>query len=184
MLQQTPSQTVGPFFSYGLFHGGENVLVNDRTRGERISLTGQVLDGDGEPVTDAMIEIWQPDANGYFRHPKDPNHTRADPHFKGFGRSESVDNGTYRFDTLKPGPIGNAAPYINVRIFARGLLIHAVTRVYFADEDTNDTDPVLKTVDSTRRKTLLAQRAQVNGATVYRRDIILQGDEETVFFNV
>ena len=186
MLPQTPSQTVGPFFSYGLFFGGEDTLVNDETQGERIILTGQVMDGDGEPVTDGMIEIWQPDANGYFNHPNDPNHANADPHFAGFGRSETVDNGTYRFRTIKPGAIAanvGAAPYINVRVFARGMLIHAVTRVYFSDEAANTHDPALAAVDATRRGTLIAQRIEFGDLPVYRFDIRLQGDGETVFFD-
>lgn len=182
-LTQTASQTVGPFFSFGLTAVDQSVLVNEQTKGEHITLTGQVLDGDGLPVTDAMVEIWQPDADGIFNHPNDPNHANADPNFKGFGRSETVDNGTYRFETVKPGPIGDAAPYINVRLFARGMLIHTVTRIYFSDDPQNETDPVLAAVPADRRPTLIAQREEISGAIRYRFDIRLQGEHETVFFN-
>lgn len=182
-LTQTASQTVGPFFSFGLTAVDQSVLVNEQTQGERITLTGQVLDGDGLPVTDAMVEIWQPDANGIFHHPNDPNHANADPNFNGFGRSETVDDGTYHFETVKPGAINESAPYINVRIFARGMLIHAITRLYFSDEPQNETDPVLAAVPADRRATLIAQREESRGTTRYRLDIRLQGENETVFFD-
>jgi len=186
MYPQTPSQTVGPFFSYGLFFGGENILVKDQTQGPRIILTGQLFDGDGVPVKDGMIEIWQPDVNGYFNHPTDPNQAKADPNFAGFGRSETTDAGTYRFDTVKPGAIPSndgTAPYINVRVFARGMLIDAVTRIYFADEAATATDPVLAAIDPARRDTLIAQREGSKILTIYRLDIRLQGTNETIFFD-
>ncbi|MEM7131224.1 MAG: protocatechuate 3,4-dioxygenase subunit alpha [Chloroflexota bacterium] len=185
-LGQTPSQTVGPFFSFGLFNQGkEHILTNDQTKGKHISLTGQILDGDGEPVNDALIEIWQPDTRGYFNHPIDPNHPNADPNFSGFGRSETSNNGTYRFETIKPGAIAHSsnAPYVNVRIFARGMLIHVVTRIYFDDEPANDMDPVLLTINPARRKTLIAMRVETSDLLVYRLDVRLQGDNETVFFD-
>ena len=123
MLPQTPSQTVGPFFAIGMVTAPEHVLANDQTQGERISIVGQLLDGDGEPITDGLIEIWQPDANGVFNHPGDANHSNADPHFNGFGRTKTENNGAFRFDTIKPGAIiEGAAPYINVRVFSRGML--------------------------------------------------------------
>ena len=90
------------------------------------------------PIPDALVEIWQPDAQGYFHHPADPNQTKADPNFRGFGRAETVNGGKYSFKTVKPGVIaGGAAPYINVRLFSRGMLIHAITRIYFSDEASN-----------------------------------------------
>ena len=185
MLIQTGSQTVGPFFHDGLIFGGENVLMDAKTRGERILIEGTVFDGDGIPVPDAVIEIWQADANGFFNHPADPNRAQADPHFHGFGRSDTTDGGTYHFRTVKPGIIaGQVTPYVNVRIFSRGMLIHAVTRLYFADEPDNDRDPVLSTIDAGRQSTLLAQREEFGDLPCYRFDIWLQGENETVFFDV
>ena len=186
-LIQSPSQTVGPFFSYGLFFGGEDILVTDQTAGERIVLTGQVFDGDGQPIPDAMVEIWQADAQGFYNHPLDPNHARADKSFRGFGRSETVDEGTFYFKTIRPGRVAAEeplpAPHINVRVFARGMLIHAVTRLYFSDESANESDPLLNTVDAARRPTLIARREPSADLPRYRFDIHLQGKGETVFFN-
>jgi protocatechuate 3,4-dioxygenase alpha subunit len=184
MLTQTGSQTVGPFFRIGMIRGGENTLVQDETVGERIYIKGQLFDGDGELVDDAAIEIWQADAYGYFNHPADPNQARADQNFRGFGRSETRGRGFW-FRTVKPGVIpGTTAPYINVRVFSRGMLIHAVTRLYFDDESANGDDPVLNSVPADRRSTLIAQREKTDDIPTYRFDIHLQGDQETVFFDV
>ena len=122
MLTQTGSQTVGPFFHAGLSLSGENILVNDKISGQRILVEGVVYDGDGMPVPDALVEIWQPDAQGYFNHPADPNQAQADKEFRGFGRSETVNGGKFCFQTVKPGSRTGSngqihAPYINVRIF-------------------------------------------------------------------
>lgn len=185
MVIQTGSQTVGPFFHYGLIHEGENNLVTPNTVGERIYITGQVLDGDSDPVTDAMIEIWQADAQGHFNHPTDANQTKADPFFRYFGRADTINNGIFQFKTIKPAAImPTVAPYVNVRVFARGLLIHAVTRIYFSDETNNTSDPILITIDSDRRQTLIAQREESADLPTYRFNIILQGTGETVFFDV
>src|SRR5579871_1631722 len=140
MLPQTPSQTVGPFFHFGLKF--DNVLVDDQTRGQRIYIKGRVIDGDGQPVPDAMIEIWQPDAQGIFNSPADPRHADVDPHFRGNGRAETRPAGYFSFKTIKPGRVAwneetLQAPHINVRVFARGMLLHAATRLYFSDEDSN-----------------------------------------------
>ncbi|MEM7032376.1 MAG: protocatechuate 3,4-dioxygenase subunit alpha [Chloroflexota bacterium] len=185
MTEQTPSQTIGPFFSYGLITGNENHLVNAHTSGTQINIVGRLFDGDKNTVEDGLIEIWQADAQGYFNHPVDPNQSKADPHFSGFGRSETVNEGEYAFMTVKPGAIAlNQAPYINIRIFARGMLIHAVTRLYFSDEAANDIDPVLNGLDEAQRKTLIAHKEPSLGLPTYRFDIILQGEDETVFFDV
>lgn len=188
MLIQSPSQTVGPFFHYGLIFGGENVLVNDFTSGERIYIKGQVLDGDGQPVPDALVEIWQADAQGHFNHPADPHREQADKHFRGFGRSATTGDGFW-FKTVKPGAVPGPdrqtqAPHVNVMIFARGMLIHAVTRLYFSDEESaNRADPVLNSVAPERRQTLIARREDSTDLPCYRFDIQLQGNQETVFFN-
>ncbi len=197
-----PSQTVGPFFLNCLLRedARRNVLVQPATAGQRIRIEGRVLDGDGEPVLDALIEIWQADAAGRYHHPADTSAgTRAatppDPAFIGFGRSGMDENGAYWFDTIRPGavPFDAApadqsgrmqAPHICVMVFARGLLNSLATRLYFADDPANDADPVLALVPAARRETLLARRVSSDGSgAVYRFDIILQGAGETVFFN-
>jgi len=184
MMKQSASQTVGPFFRIGMIYGqAQNNLVSKRNSGEYIMLTGVVYDGDGEPIPDAAIEIWQPDANGIFSHPLDPLHEQADPNFRGFGRAETRNEGKYEFKTVKPGSRDGQAPFINVYIFERGLLIHAMTRIYFSDEQANADDPVLKSVEPERRHTLIATREQADGPPVYRFDIHMQGKDETVFFN-
>ncbi len=183
-MKQTASQTVGPFFRIGLnYEETDNNLVQELTAGERIKITGMVLDGDGQPVPDAMVEIWQPDANGIYNHPADPLQAQADPHFRGFGRAENREGGVYEFKTVKPGSRDGSAPYINVQVFARGMLIHAMTRIYFGDEPANEDDPVLNAVAEDRRITLIASPEHADGSSVYRFDIRLQGDSETVFFN-
>jgi protocatechuate 3,4-dioxygenase alpha subunit len=184
MIKQTPSQTAGPFLSIGMIYGpAQNELVNEQTAGQRIVIRGQVLDGEAEPVTDALVEIWQPDAQGIFNHPADPRQEQADPNFRGFGRAESRRGGQFEFQTVKPGSRDGAAPYINVRLFARGMLIHAVSRIYFADEAANETDPVLNSIEAGRRQTLVATSLGDQDPPVYAFDIHIQGENETVFFN-
>ena len=183
-MKQTASQTVGPFFSIGLMHGqAQSDLVDEGVTGERITLSGFVLDGEGQPIADALLEIWQPDSRGIFNHPLDPLHDQADPHFRGFGRAENRDAGRYEFKTIRPGRRNDMPPYINVHIFARGMLVHAMTRIYFSDEPDNNRDPVLQAVEPERRQTLIATLEKSDGARVYCFDIHMQGDDETVFFN-
>lgn len=180
----TPSQTVGPFF-HVLIPKGSEVLASEQTEGVRIKLVGRVLDGDGEPIDDAMIEIWQPDGRGVFSHPRDPNASGTDADFEGFGRSDTVD-GRFEFDTVMPGVAQAAsarAPFINVRVFARGLLRDLVTRIYFSDV-IHEGDPVLDSVDPLRRSTLIAHRTETPGVPTYHFDVRLQGGDETVFFDV
>jgi protocatechuate 3,4-dioxygenase alpha subunit len=192
----TPSQTVGPFFKYGLTPAGHydwndaftGNLVTPDVSGERIRVEGRVFDGDGQPVPDAMLEIWQADAQGRF---SDPQDKRALPNssFRGFGRCGTDGNGGYTFDTIKPGPVPDAdgkpqAPHILLAIFARGMLLHNFTRIYFDGEAANATDPVLALVPADRRATLMAVREAGSGNAVYRFDIRLQGEDETVFFDV
>lgn len=188
----TASQTVGPFFSPGLLRDDtrRNVLAGPETAGERIRIEGRVLDGDGLPVPDAMIEIWQANAHGRYNHPADRGPAPLDASFAGFGRSGTDEDGGYWFETVKPGPVpfdGERvqAPHICVTVFARGLLNHAVTRLYFEDEPANSADPILQLVPEERRATLLARPELVGGGmVVYRFDIVLQGAGETAFFNL
>ena len=192
----TPSQTVGPYFAYGLTPGSKydwndafsNNLVTADTTGERIRIEGRVFDGDGQPVPDSMLEIWQADAQGRFSDPQDqralPNST-----FRGFGRCGTDANGGYAFDTIKPGVVPDPdgkpqAPHILLAVYARGMLLHLYTRIYLSGEAGNATDPVLALVPIDRRATLIAERASCNPGSVYRLDIHLQGDNETVFFDV
>jgi protocatechuate 3,4-dioxygenase alpha subunit len=187
--RQTPSQTVGPFFGIGLTRptASQHVLVSDLTSGERIRIEGTVFDGTGQVVVDALIEIWQANAHGRYRHALDNGPAPLDPAFFGFGRCPTDSKGAFRFDTVKPGTIDDAgtrhAPHINVTVFARGMLVHAFTRMYFAD-DPLEHDPTLALVDADRRGTLVGERTvDGGGAAIYRWDIHLQGDRETVFFD-
>ncbi len=192
----TPSQTVGPYFAYGLTPGRQydwndafsNNLVTPDATGERIRIEGRVFDGDGQPVPDSMLEIWQADAQGRFADPQDkralPNAT-----FRGFGRCGTDASGGFAFDTIKPGVVPDPdgkpqAPHILLAVYARGMLLHLYTRIYLGGEAGNATDPVLALVPLDRRATLIAERAHCNGSAVYRLDIHLQGDNETVFFDV
>jgi protocatechuate 3,4-dioxygenase, alpha subunit len=190
MRKQTPSQTVGPFYAIGLTRQPMNVVATESTQGERIRIEGQVFDGDGAAIPDVMVEIWQANAYGRYNHPDDKQEKPLDPTFTGWGRSGTDDKCFYRFDTIKPGPVpGNngsvQAPHINVTIFARGMLVHAFTRIYFSDEPANAHDPVLSSIkNKKRRATLIASRGERDGKVVYRFDIRLQGDNETVFFDM
>ena len=184
---QTPSQTVGPFFRPSLIHTGAENLVRPETRGTRIIIEGRLIDGDGAPVTDAMIEIWQANAEGRYDHPADDQEKLLDPAFHGWGRVASDAGGGFRFHTIKPGatPGRNGAlqaPHINLLIFARGLLKRLVTRIYFPYEALNETDAVLNAVPPQRRATLIAKAAPDAGSL--RFDIVLQGANETVFLDV
>src|ERR1700709_1911126 len=175
----TPSQTVGPFFGYGLTSNGKydwndaftNNLVTSDTSGERLAVEGRVFDGDGAPVRDCMLEIWQADAQGRF---SDPQDQRALPNssFKGFGRCGTDPNGDYAFDTIKPGVVPDPdgkpqAPHLLLAIFARGMLLHNYTRIYFDGEAANAADPVIALVPADRRATLIAARQPGNGNAVY-----------------
>jgi protocatechuate 3,4-dioxygenase alpha subunit len=188
--RQTPSQTVGPFFGVGLTRpdASHHVLATDRTIGERIRIQGTVFDGAGHGVVDALVEIWQANAHGRYRHPLDTGPAPIDPSFHGFGRCPTDATGSFAFDTVKPGAIqsGGAkphAPHVNVIVFSRGMLVHAFTRMYFSDDDFEN-DPVLSLVDRDRRATLVGSRTtDAAGLVVYRWDIHLQGEHETVFFD-
>lgn len=185
------SQTVGPFFGPALLREGaiRQVLVQPETRGTRIRIEGRVVDGDGVPVPDAMVEIWQANAAGRYNHPADNGPSPLDPAFLGFGRSGTEDDGRFWFETVKPGAVPFdatrlQAPHLCMTVFARGLLNHVVTRLYFPDEPETDRDPILRLVPEERRRTLIASREGSAGVVVYRLDVVLQGPRETAFFQV
>ena len=185
-LPQTPSQTVGPFFRPSLCRDPQESLITPETRGERITIEGRVLDGDASPVSDALIELWQANAEGRYDHPEDAQEKLLDRNFRGFGRAATDSGGRFRFQTIKPGPVPGVgdvlqAPHINVSIFARGLLKRLATRIYFPDEPMNSADAVLNSVAPPRHATLIAQ---VKRPGVLKFDIVLQGENETVFFDV
>ncbi len=191
-LIPTPSQTVGPFFHLGLARAEWSDLAADNPQGQRIAIEGRITDGDGAPVPDAMLEVWQANAAGRYNHPDDDQADKPlDPHFRGFGRVATDANGRFRLTTIKPGPVpgrGNAlqAPHINVALFARGLLIHLYTRIYFADEPANAGDPLLSSIeDGAVRDTLVARRDPTAGSLpIYRWNIVMQGDGETAFLDI
>lgn len=195
MSNITPSQTVGPYFKHGLTPGNDyawndafgNDLVTPDVSGERICIVGQVFDGEGKVIPDSMMEIWQADAQGHFADPQDE---RAAPNatFKGFGRCGTDANGGFEFRTIKPGPVPGPggkqqAPHILLAVFARGMTQQTITRIYFGDEAVNAADLILALVPAERRATLIAKREPGDVAT-YRLDVHLQGDKETVFFDL
>jgi protocatechuate 3,4-dioxygenase alpha subunit len=197
MLEITPSQTVGPFYAYCLTprkYKLHEIFTNDLIvpglEGEKIRIDGRVLDGDNVGIFDSMVEIWQADTKGGFAHARE--HEGSNTGFKGFGRVEPDNEGFYHFVTIKPGrvktPDGKLqAPHIDVAVFARGMLKHLVTRIYFGDEESNKDDPVLSQVPADRRDTLIAKPQSRNGGEkVYRFDIRIQegpeGPAETQFF--
>ncbi|SDN67873.1 protocatechuate 3,4-dioxygenase subunit alpha [Allokutzneria albata] len=172
----TPSQTVGPFLHIGLPWPDGVFVVPQGTPGA-IWIRGVLLDGCGEPVNDGLVETWQADPSGHFDHPDDPR--GAVTGFRGFGRCPTTVDGRYEVLTLLPGVLPGAAPHVNVSVFARGLLHRVVTRIYFPEFD-NSSDPVFVSVVQDRRSTLVAQSTEDG----YRFDIRLQGEGETVFFDV
>jgi protocatechuate 3,4-dioxygenase, alpha subunit len=182
----TPSQTVGPFLHIGLTDKySRKQIARQEVPGERVRIKCIVLDADGLPVGDAMIEIWQADAEGKYNHPDDPRGTDAGAHFHGFGRAATDQNGVCEFETVKPGGVPGIentmqAPHLNLAIYARGILLHLYTRIYFADDPANASDPVLALVPQERRDTLLAHY----DTGVWHFDIRLRGERETVFFDI
>jgi protocatechuate 3,4-dioxygenase alpha subunit len=203
-LPETPSQTAGPYVHIGLiprqagFDIFENnlgdTLVGPGTKGERIRIEGHILDGTGALVRDALVEIWQANAAGRYAHPADRQEGKAqDPAFRGWGRTGTdFETGLWAFETIKPGAVEGRrghkpmAPHVNVWIVARGLNIGLSTRMYFGDEEAaNAADPVLRIVEHPeRRRTLIAPRTLRDGKPVYVFDIRLQGEGETVFFDI
>ncbi len=192
-LVPTPSQTVGPYFQIGM-SGSREIprIAGADARGERVKLVCTVFDRDGARLDDAMIEIWQANADGKYNHPADRRPMPVDPAFLGFGRVSSNSEGICVFETIKPGRVpgpGNVlqAPHLEVSVLARGVLKRLATRIYFAGDPANDEDPVLALVPKSRRHTLMAQpiaspRGGEPGA--WRFDVHLSGSRETVFFDV
>lgn len=183
-LQPTAAQTIGPFFAVMLPLGSNELVAADDP--DAIRIEGVVLDGAGQPVTDALIEVWQANRHGRYAHPEDDGSAKLEAGFRGFGRCATDDEGRFRFVTVKPGPVPGVgevtqAPHLNVTIFARGLLNHLSTRMYFPDEvATNADDAVLSSIDDPAVRETLIAREEAPG--VLRFDIRLQGDGETAFF--
>lgn len=190
-IQQTPSQTVGPFFAYSLTaaqYGYDynsiinNSLISGDTEGERIYITGNIFDGNGNTISDAMIELWQADAGGNYRILPI---NKINDGFTGFGRLGTGTNEKhlFTFETIKPGAVNGQSPHINVILFMRGSLHTLYTRIYFSDE-VNDNDVLLNAIEPSRRQTLIATLKDMNGIKTYHFDIHMQGENETVFFEV
>ncbi|MEA2666658.1 MAG: protocatechuate 3,4-dioxygenase, alpha subunit [Candidatus Eremiobacteraeota bacterium] len=191
-LIPTASQTIGPFFREGLTRPAWSDLTRAGTNGTPVRIAGTVRDGDGAPVPDALLEIWQADERGRYAHPEDAPPVAGERLFRGFGRACTDPDGRYWFRTIVPGPVpGGAgpaqAPHVNVSLFARGLLKRVVTRIYLADHtEENARDPVLSSIpDEAARRSLIARREEHEGGVpVYRFDVILQGEGETAFFAI
>lgn len=201
-LKETASQTAGPYVHIGLAPGaaGFNIYARELGQapiaadlpGERIRIEGYVFDGAGAPVKDALIETWQADAAGIYPHPEDPRHAQAAPRFRGWARViTDFQSGLFAFETIKPGAVmgrngRRQAPHLSLWIVARGINIGLQTRLYFDDEGAaNAQDPVLNLIEQEhRRETLLARRDNREDGIVYRFDIRLQGENETVFFDL
>ena len=186
-LQTTASQTIGPFGSIGFDWLVIADLVGPAVSGEKVVIEGRVVDGDGNGVGDAVVELWQANAHGRYAHPEDEQDKPLEPGFKGFGRVPTDDDGRFAFTTIKPGRVpapggGLQAPHVNVTIFMRGMLKHLFTRIYFPGDASNAEDPVLASVPAARRKTLVAKPIPGRpGALTW--NVILQGTGETVFFD-
>ncbi|MDB5840263.1 MAG: protocatechuate 3,4-dioxygenase subunit alpha [Herminiimonas sp.] len=191
-LQQTSSQTIGPYLHIGTDWMNTPNLAGEQASGERIVIEGRLFDGNANPITDGLIEIWQANAHGKYAHPEDTRDLPLETGFRGFGRVPTDAYGFFRFTTVKPGrvpgPDGKLqAPHISVAIFARGLLKQLTTRLYFPDGEGNADDPVLSMVPAERRATLVA-RAVAARPGVLEWNIAIQGDAggqgETVFFSI
>jgi protocatechuate 3,4-dioxygenase alpha subunit len=202
-LKESPSQTAGPYVHIGATPNWVEitgvweqdlglVLVDPETKGERIIIKGRVFDGTGSLVKDALIEIWQADADGLYNSPQEKKRGKADPHFTGWGRQPTDGTtGEFKFETIKPGRVPYKdgrlmAPHITVWIVARGINTGLHTRLYFSDEEAANAEcPVLARIENKDRlQTLMASRSVENGLPTYTFDIRLQGEKETVFFDI
>lgn len=199
-LKETPSQTAGPYVHIGLAPGAAGFeiyrqelgwdIAGPNAEGERIRVEGLVVDGAGSPIKDVLLEAWQANAKGVYAHPEGGGD--VEDGFRGWGRViTNFETGEWAFDTVKPGPtpgrnVGQQAPHINLWVVARGINVGLNTRIYFEDEaEANSKDPVLNLIEWERRRaTLLARRTNRDGQVVYRFDIKIQGEDETVFFDI
>jgi protocatechuate 3,4-dioxygenase, alpha subunit len=187
-LQATTWQTVGPFFRIGFSWLYQDDLAGPGVSGERVEIAGRILDGDGNPVPDGVIEIWQANSQGKYAHPGDPLEKPTEEGFTGYGRIPTDNAGRFRFTTIKPGrvpgPDGKLqAPHLEVSVFTRGLLRRLITRIYFPDEPSNTEDFALNLVEPVRRATLIAKKTHGRTGGL-EWDVKLQGEEETVFFDI
>ncbi|MBF9060924.1 protocatechuate 3,4-dioxygenase subunit alpha [Rhodobacterales bacterium HKCCSP123] len=199
-LRETASQTAGPYVHIGLAPGAAGFdiyrqelgrdIAGPNAKGERIRIEGRVIDGMGAPIKDVMLEVWQANAEGHYAHPEGGG--PVEEGFRGWGRViTDFETGDWGFDTVKPGRtrgrnVGMQAPHLNLWIVARGINVGLNTRIYFSDEaEANAQDPVLNLIEwEHRRATLVARRTETGGTPLYRFDIRLQGEDETVFFDV
>jgi protocatechuate 3,4-dioxygenase, alpha subunit len=191
-LQATTWQTVGPFFGIGLSRLCCDTIAPDGVAGERVAISGRILDGDGKPVPDGLIEIWQANTYGRYAHPDDQQDKPLENRFHGYGRLPTDDEGRFRFTPIKPGRVPGPAkadgspslqaPHLAISVFTRGLLRRLITRMYFPDEPSNGEDFALNLVEPSRRATLIAKNVDGRPGEL-TWDIVLQGPNETVFFD-
>lgn len=201
ILQELPSQTAGPYVHIGCvpktagldtMYGGQHLgsqIINDKTLGTRISIEGKIYDGTGTPIKDGIIEVWQADAKGFFCSPEEKR-GKPDQNFRGWGRQPTDRlSGTFQFETIKPGKIPNLAtdklqaPHLSIWVAARGVNLGLHTRMYFPDEiEANSEDPILSRLEHQNRVHTLIAKPLSEGK--YQFDIVLQGNNETVFFDV
>lgn len=199
-LKETPSQTAGPYVHIGLAPGAAGFdiyreelgwdIAGPHAKGERIRVEGIVIDGTGSPIKDVLLEAWQANAEGIYAHPE--HNGEVEEGFRGWGRViTDFKTGEWAFDTVKPGPVMGRngqmmAPHINLWLVARGINIGLNTRIYFDDEaEANASDPIINTIEwERRRQTLIAKRTEREGKIIYRFDVKLQGQDETVFFDI
>jgi len=187
-LQATTSQTVGPYFKIGLQWLNCDSLAGEGISGERVTIQGCVLDGDGLGVPDAVVEVWQANAHGKYAHPEDTQDKPLQAGFRGYGRIPTNQHGVFRFATIKPGPVPgpngkDQAPHLVISVFMRGLLKRLVTRMYFPNDPRNAEDLILNLVEADRRPTLIAKPA-AGGSSALDWNVVLQGEDETVFFDI
>jgi len=187
-LQATTSQTSGPYFLIGCHWLNCENLATEGVAGERITVHGYVVDGDGIGVPDAMVEVWQANSHGKYAHPEDKQEKPLERGFHGYGRILTDTRGAFRFTTIKPGSVpgpgsSQQAPHLAISVFMRGLLKRLTTRMYFPNDERNASDPILNVVEPSRRSTLIA-KTSAGSPRALEWNVILQGTNETVFFDL